>query len=64
MEPNVLLGYLAKSIASVLNSFGHEQNPSKNIDPWCLITKYLNKGISFLVGFGKATQYRSMCQKT
>jgi hypothetical protein len=44
--------------------FGHEQYPSKcDIDPWCLITKYLNEGIGFLVGFGKVTQYLFMCQK-
>ncbi len=52
------LGYLVWGIAGVLNSFGHEQYPSKiNVHPWGLI-------ISFLVGFGRATQYPVMCQKT
>jgi len=32
MEPNVFLGYLEKGITSVLNSFGHEQYPSNNLD--------------------------------
>ncbi len=64
MEPNVFLGYIARGIASVLNSFGHEQYPSKSdINPWCLVTKYPNAGIGFLVGFGRAIQYLSMCQK-
>jgi hypothetical protein len=38
MEPNVFMGYLARGNVSVLNSFGHEQYPSKSVDPWCLIT--------------------------
>jgi hypothetical protein len=63
MELNVLFGYPTKGIVDVLNSFRHKQNPSKSIDPWCLITKYLNEGITFIVSFGKATQYRSTCQK-
>jgi len=29
MKPNVFLGYPTRGIASVLNSFGHEQYPSK-----------------------------------
>ncbi len=33
MEPNVFLGYLAKGITYVLNSFGHEQYPSKQRKP-------------------------------
>jgi hypothetical protein len=50
MEPYVFLGYHAWGIASVLSSFAHEQYPSKNdINPWCLIIKYLNEGIGFLV---------------
>ncbi len=36
---NVFLGYLAKGIANVLNSFGHEQYLSNCINPWCLIIK-------------------------
>ncbi len=64
VEPNVFLGYLARGIASVLNNFGHEQYPSKsNVNPWCLISKYPNVGIGFLVGFGRATKYSSTCQK-
>jgi hypothetical protein len=60
MEPNVFLGYHVWGIISVLNSFGHEQYPSKrDINLWCLITKYLNEGIGSLVGFGKVTQYSS-----
>ncbi len=39
MEPNVFVGYPTWGIASVYNSFGHEQCPSKSdINPWCLIT--------------------------
>jgi hypothetical protein len=64
MEFNVFMGYLARGIARVLSSFGHEQYPSKSdVNPWCLITKYLNEGIGFLVGFGRATKYPSTCQK-
>jgi hypothetical protein len=62
MEPNVFLGYLVWGVGGVLNSFGHEQYPSKNgVDPWCLITKYSNEGIGFLVNFGRVTQYLIMC---
>ncbi len=51
-------------IASVLNSFGHEQYPSKSdVNPWCLNIEYPNESISFLVGFGKVTQYNVTCQK-
>ncbi len=58
MEPNVFLEYLVWDIVSVLNSFGHEQYPSKsNIDPQCLITEYPNEGIGFFVDFGRAMQY-------
>jgi hypothetical protein len=32
MEPNVILGYLEKGIARVLNSFGHDQYLSNNLD--------------------------------
>jgi hypothetical protein len=33
MKPNVFMGYLTRGIVSVLNSFGHEQYPSKsNVD--------------------------------
>jgi hypothetical protein len=67
MEPNVFIRYLTKGIANVLNSFGHEQYPSNNVDPcthpWCLIIKYLNEGIGFLVGFGVVMQYPSKFQK-
>jgi hypothetical protein len=38
--------------------------PSNNIDPSCLITKYLNEGIGFHVGFVKAIHYPSIFQKT
>ncbi len=38
-------------IASVLNIFGHEQYLSKfEVDFWCLIIKYPNEGVGFLVG--------------
>jgi hypothetical protein len=44
-----------------LSSFGHEQYPSNNVDPcthsWCLIIRYFNEGIGFLVGFGVVMQY-------
>ncbi len=37
---------------------GHEEYPFKsNVDLWCLITKYPNEGIGFLVDFSRATQY-------
>jgi hypothetical protein len=55
MEPNVFMGQPMRGIAGVLCSFEDEQHPSNNIDPWCLITKYPNEGIHFLVGFGRAT---------
>jgi hypothetical protein len=55
MEPNVFLGYPDKGTTCVLSSFGHEQYPSKSIDPWCLIIEYLNEGIGFLAGFGRVT---------
>jgi hypothetical protein len=51
MEPNVFLGQPIRGIAGVLCSFEDEHYPSNNIDPWCLITIYLNEGIRFLVGF-------------
>jgi hypothetical protein len=52
MEPNVFMGYIAKGIACVLNSFGHEQYPFKNeVGLWCLITYYPNEGIGFLRGW-------------
>jgi hypothetical protein len=54
VEPNVFLGYHVRGNVGVLSSFGHEQYPSKNINPWCLFTKYPNEGIGFLVGFGRA----------
>ncbi len=38
MEPNVCMRYLAWGIARVLNSFGHEQNPSDSLDQNNLIT--------------------------
>ncbi len=33
----------------VLCSFEHEQYSSNSVDPWCLITKYFNDGISTFV---------------
>jgi hypothetical protein len=57
MQPNVFLGYLMKGIASLLSIFGHEQYPSNSVDLWCLIIEYLNEGIGFFVGFGRATLY-------
>jgi hypothetical protein len=47
------MGQPMRGIAVVLCSFENERYPSDSIDPWCLITKYLNVGISFLIGFGK-----------
>jgi hypothetical protein len=55
MEPNVFMGPLMKGIIGVLCSFEDEQCTFNNIDPWCLITKYPNESIGFLVGFSKAT---------
>jgi hypothetical protein len=46
-----------KGIASVLSIFGHEQYPSNSVGPWCLIIEYLNEGIGYHVGFGRATLY-------
>jgi len=63
MEPNVFLGYPTRGIVSVLNSFVHEKYPCNKADPWCLITKYLNEGIGFLLGFGRITQYPSMFKR-
>jgi hypothetical protein len=63
MEPNVSMRYLTRGITDVLSSFGHEQYPSNNVDPWCLIIKHPDEGTGFLVGFGKAMQYPSTCQK-
>ncbi len=41
-------------IIGVLSSFEYEQYFFKNdIDLWCLIIKYLNECIGFLVGFGR-----------
>jgi hypothetical protein len=51
-----------RGIVSVLCSFEDEHYPSNRIDPWCLITKYPNEGIGFLVGFGRVMQYPIMCQ--
>jgi len=59
IEQNVFMGYPMKGLASVLNFFGHEQYLSNNINPWCLITKYPNEGINFLIGFGKVMQFPS-----
>jgi hypothetical protein len=64
MESNVFLGYPAKGTIGVLSSFGHEKYHYKNnVDLWCLIIKYLNEGIGFLLGFGRVTQYPVICQK-
>jgi hypothetical protein len=52
-----------KGIVGVLCNFEHEQYPSNNVNPLCLITEYPNGGIGFLGGFGRATQYPSTCQK-
>jgi hypothetical protein len=55
MEPNVFLGYLMWGNIGVLSSFEHEQYPSNSVDQ--NKTYYLNEGIGFLVGFGRAMQY-------
>ncbi len=52
MEPNVFMGLVIKGIANILCNFEHEQYPSNIVNPWCLIIKYPNEGIGFLVGFG------------
>jgi hypothetical protein len=46
-----------KGVIVVFNNFGHEQYPSNSRNSWCLINKYPNEGIGFLVGFGMAMQY-------
>jgi hypothetical protein len=43
-----------RGITSVLCSFEDEQYTFNSVNPWCLIIEYLNEGIGFLVGFGKA----------
>jgi len=57
-----------KGVVGVLNSFGHEQYPSNNRNPLCLITKYPNDNIGFLAGFGIVIQYpcksQEICYKT
>jgi len=63
MDPNVILGQLVRGIIGVLCSFEDEQYPSNSVDRQCLIIKYPNEGIGFLVGFGGAKQYPSTCQK-
>jgi hypothetical protein len=62
IEPNVFLGQPMRGIVGVLHSFEDEHLPSNSIDPWCLITKYPNEGIGFLVSFGRVIQYAIMCQ--
>jgi hypothetical protein len=62
MGPNVFLRYLTRGIVNVLNSFGHDQYPSNNVNPWCLITKYPIEGIGFHVGFDRVTRYPSTFQ--
>jgi hypothetical protein len=52
-----------KGIASVFCNFEDEQYLSNSVDPWCLITKYPNEGIGFLVDFGRAIHYPSLSQK-
>jgi hypothetical protein len=51
MEPIVFMGQVIRGIVGVLCSFEQEQYLSNNVDPWCLITKYLNDNIVFLGGF-------------
>jgi hypothetical protein len=51
MEPIVFMGQVIRDIAGVLCSFEQEQYLSNSVDPWCLITKYLNDNIVFLGGF-------------
>jgi hypothetical protein len=62
MELNVFKGYPTRGIACLLNSFGHEQYPSNNVNPWRLIIKYHNEGIGFLVSFSRVMQYPSTFQ--
>ncbi len=52
-----------KGIPSVLCIFEHEQYPSSNVDPWCLIIEYLNENIDFFVGFGMIIEYTYKFQK-
>jgi hypothetical protein len=63
MEPDVFLQQPMSSIVGILCSFEDEQYLSNSINPLCLITKYPNEGIGFLVGFGKVMQYPIMCEK-
>jgi hypothetical protein len=63
IKPNVFLGNFIRGIVGVLCSFEDEQYPSNSVNPWCLITKYLNEGIGFLVGFGMIMQYPRKFQK-
>jgi hypothetical protein len=57
MEPIVFLGQVIRGIVGVLCSFEHEQYPSNNVDPWCLIIEYPKDNIVFFGGFGRAMQY-------
>jgi hypothetical protein len=46
-----------EGFASVLCIFEHEQYPSNNVDPWCLIIEYPDESIDLLVGFGMTMEY-------
>jgi hypothetical protein len=54
MEFNEFLGYLARDITNVLNSFGHEHYPSNIVDPWCFNYRIqlMRVLVSFLVFIG------------
>jgi len=51
MEPMYFLGQPMRGIVGVLCSFKDEHYPSNSLNPWCLITKYFNEGIHFLVSY-------------
>jgi len=53
---------LIRGIACLLCSFEHEQYPSNNVNPQCLIIEHPNDSIVFLGSFGRSMQYPSTCQ--
>jgi hypothetical protein len=64
MEPNVFLGYLEKGI-TVWPNEGITMSPNEGIIvlPNEGIAMSPNEGITFLLGFDRAMQYPSNCQK-
>jgi hypothetical protein len=51
MEPNVFIGQRMRGIVGVLCSFEYEHYLSNSKNSWCLLTKYPNEGIHFLISY-------------